>query len=101
MVGIHEPSPSAAADENFARKEMSFRQVLREVGKARDYLDWLVVESSSSSSSSVDAKADDAEGGAVAEAAPVAGAASDVVVELLGGGAPAPCAAHWHAAADH
>ena len=88
MVGIHEPSASAAADENFVRKEMSFRQVLREVGEARDYLDWLVVESSSSSS--VDAKADDAEGGAAAEAAPVAGAASDVVVELLGGGAPAP-----------
>ena len=61
---------------------MSFRQVLREVGKARDYLDWLVVESSSSSS--VDAKADGAEGGAAAEAAPVAGAASDVVVSRYG-----------------
>jgi hypothetical protein len=46
---LAEPSASAAADEGFVRREALFRQVLREVGKAREYLDWLVLGSSSSS----------------------------------------------------
>jgi DNA replication licensing factor MCM3 len=46
---LAEPSASTAADNGFVRREASFRQVLREVGKAREYLDWLVQGSSSSS----------------------------------------------------
>ncbi|KAL3807794.1 hypothetical protein ACHAXA_009981 [Cyclostephanos tholiformis] len=84
-VGIHEPSASAAADENFVRREMAFRQVLREVGQARDYLDWLVLTEGGGVG-----------GGGVGEdvkaaaRAPPTAAASDDVVELLGGGAPPP-----------
>ena len=74
MAGIHEPSASLRADENFIKRELSFRQVVKEVDMVGEYLDWLVATSSPSSVEGSDA-------GAV-EAANA--------VELLGGGDTGP-----------
>ena len=39
MAGIHEPSASLKADENFIKRELLFRQVVKEVNMVSEYLD--------------------------------------------------------------
>ena len=78
MAGIHEPSASLKADENYIKRELLFRQVVKEVNMASEYLDWLVATSSSSSVA--------VEGGdAATTTTPPIVAAGDDAIELLGG----------------
>lgn len=76
MAGIHEPSASLKADENYIKRELLFRQVVKEVNMASEYLDWLVATSSSSSVVGGDV--------ATTTTSPIV-AAGDDAVELLGG----------------
>ena len=39
MAGIHEPSALLKADENFIKRELLFRQVVKEVNMVSEYLD--------------------------------------------------------------
>ena len=81
MAGIHEPSASLKADENFIKRELLFRQVVKEVNMVSEYLDWLVATSSPSSSV---VEGSDAAAGNV-EAATTTTSGDDNAVELLGG----------------
>jgi len=80
MAGIHEPSASLKADENFIKRELLFRQVVKEVNMVGEYLDWLVATSSPSSSV---VEGSDAAAGNVEAATTTSG--DDNAVELLGG----------------
>ena len=87
-VGIHEPSPSFLASETEILRESQFRQVIKEVTSAKEYLDWLIEDSSAPSKSEGGEEGGQTFADVIAEKAEAAASGGDV--ELFGGGGDAP-----------
>mmetsp|Transcript_20132 Transcript_20132/g.32615 ORF Transcript_20132/g.32615 Transcript_20132/m.32615 type:complete len:612 (-) Transcript_20132:161-1996(-) len=88
FVGIHE-QPASSVSEDDIRKETMFIQVRKEVGTAKEYLNWLVEECGSSGSSDDD-DSTTKEGEGITFADVIADKAAAGEVELFGGGGDAP-----------
>ncbi|KAL7534148.1 hypothetical protein ACHAXR_005660 [Thalassiosira sp. AJA248-18] len=82
-VGIHEPSPSSITDEEI-QKETLFRQVMREVDMAKEYLGWLIDECNAATTTD-----GEEEGGPTLQEV-LAEKAAAGEVELFGGGGDGP-----------
>ncbi|KAL9190412.1 hypothetical protein ACHAXT_007623 [Thalassiosira profunda] len=86
MVGIHDQTPAGGPSDEDIKLESAFRQVLREVDLAKDYLDWLVEESGGAAASAEEGGPTFAE--VIAEKAEAS--ASGGEVGLFGGGGDIP-----------
>mmetsp|Transcript_25805 Transcript_25805/g.46754 ORF Transcript_25805/g.46754 Transcript_25805/m.46754 type:complete len:622 (+) Transcript_25805:151-2016(+) len=90
FVGIHE-QPASSISEDDIRKETMFIQVRKEVGTAKEYLNWLIEECGTGTVT--DADGDDSttkEGEGITFADVIADKAAAGEVELFGGGGDAP-----------